>query len=830
MMVMRHGGVSNRPGSQWVGSVKLPSQKSRLIPFIYDSTTAYVLEFGHLFMRVINSGAYLLESTKAITAATKANPCVITSVAHGYSNGDEVSIAAVLGMTQLNGRNFKVANVAANTFELTDLHGNNINSTAYTTYTSGGTAARVYTLSSIYHDTDLPDVTFTQSADILEMAHLTRGPQRVARVTATTWDTAYLPTFGVAQPSNLVVTGAGAAGLYTDTDYVVIDVDDSTGEEGTGKSSLGYAKPTGGAPHTITWTSNATQQVTTHVYRSYLGVYGLIGISKIGKFVDDGSVTPDFTQRPNFSGVIATNDGFQPPNFAAAVTYFQQRFFQAGGTNHPETVISSRVGLYYNYNIHLATQDSDPLKFVLNAKQVQTIKHLVDVGKLLIFTATGEWSVDGDANGIITPASTFPKQHSYFGCNSLPPIVINASVLFMQSRGSIIRDISYDFRVAGYRGEDLTTYSPHLVDGYTFNAWAHQLTPHSIVWCARSDGKLIGLTYAKDQEIVGWHRHDFNGGSVESVCSIPENNADALYLIVNRTINGNTERYIERFTQRRVDNILDAVFMDATLSYDGRNGAATTMTLSGGTTWGYNETQTLTASATTFVATDVGNAIFLTGSDGTVIRFTITGYTSGTVVTGHPQKTIPASMQAIATAVWTKAVTKVTGLWHLEGKSVSVFADGFVVASPNNAKYDVLTVASGSLTFQKPYGVIHVGLPYISDVETLDIDTAQGETVIDKMKLITGLSARVDASRGLWAGDKPPTDDSVDPLEDLYELKIRGDDEDYDSPVDLESDIVNIDLKGEWSSNGRVFLRQVDPLPLTILAIAPAGLVPFKGG
>jgi len=77
--------------------------------------------------------------TVTITAATRANPCVITSAGHGLSNGQWIRITGVVGMAQLNNNVYKIANVAANTFELQDLNGNNINSSAFTAYTSGGT-------------------------------------------------------------------------------------------------------------------------------------------------------------------------------------------------------------------------------------------------------------------------------------------------------------------------------------------------------------------------------------------------------------------------------------------------------------------------------------------------------------------------------------------------------------------------------------------------------------------------------------------------------------------------------------------------------------------
>jgi hypothetical protein len=185
-------------------------------------------------------------------------------------------------------------------------------------------------------------------------------------------------------------------------------------------------------------------------------------------------------------------------------------------------------------------------------------------------------------------------------------------------------------------------------------------------------------------------------------------------------------------------------------------------------------------------------------------------------------------MQAAAITDWARAVDQIKGIWHLDGEDVSIFADGFVVANPNNDAYDVRTVTDGILTLDKPYAVIHIGLPYTSDIETLNIDTAQGETISDKSKLVTKVTLFVEDSRGVWVGPKPPVDEATDFLSGLTEVKVRND-EGYDEPVDLRTGTIDVNIQSEWNSNGRVFIRQTDPLPLSVLAVAPAGLYPFRG-
>ena len=313
---------------------------------------------------------------------------------------------------------------------------------------------------------------------------------------------------------------------------------------------------------------------------------------------------------------------------------------------------------------------------------------------------------------------------------------------------------------------------------------------------------------------------------MESATSVPEGTEDALYLVIKRTIDGRDVRYVERMKTRRVIDIVDYVGMDCALSYDGRNtDAVKTMTLSGGSTWKYDEDLILTCNASFFTAADIDNEIHLRTAADEPIRCRIVGYTSGTVVTVRAHKTVPAELRAAATSSWSKAVDEVGGLWHIEGKLVSILGDGFVVANPNNDAYVQRTVVDGSVDLGKCYSVIHVGLPMTADIETLDVDSAQSETVVDKKKFVSKLTIFVESSRGIWAGCRPPTSDSS--LDGLTELKIRNE-EGYDDPVALSTGVVDLNVEPQWNNNGRVFIRQSDPIPLSVLAVAPAGLVPFR--
>lgn len=821
-ILMRHGGAQTRPGTKFIGEVKDSTKVVRLIKFVFNTAQTYVLEFGDQYMRVIRDGSYQYDLTLTITGITNANPAVVTYTGTDPSNGQEVYISGITGAigTYLNGRNFKIANVngGANTFELQYMSGSNVNSTGFGSYTSGGTAQRVYTLSTPYLEANLMQLQYVQSADVMTIVHPDYAPRELTRSGHTSWSLSTI-TFAPSQAAPTSPTNGGAGGATYS--WVITAIADETYEESLQSTATTSSTDPSVTPVTISWTG-ASGAIEYNVYRALNGVYGFIGTASGTSFQDTG-YDPDTSDTPP----VARNPFNASGDYPSAVTYIQQRLTFGNTDNDPEKVWASKSGLFHNFTTSSPLQEDDAVTFSLAGRQVNEIKHLLDLGRLVTLTSGGEWAVEGDAGGVLTPTQINPKQYSYNGSADLAPIVVGSNALYVQARGSIVRDLSFDYQVDGYRGTDLTIFSAHLFDGYTLSDWDYQQIPHSVVWAARSDGTLLGLTYVREHQLVGWHRHDFTDATVENVCVIPEGNEDVLYLVLSRTVDGRTVRYVERMDTRSVSDIVDFIGLDTSLSYDGRNTGSTTMTLTG-SGWTYTDTLTLTASASYFTSADVGNAIHITGTDGTEVRCTITAYTNATVVSVTPHMTVPVAMRAVAFTTWARAVDQLTGLWHLEGKEVSVFADGFVVASPNNESYTTVTVTNGTITLDKTYTVIHVGLPFVADIYTLDIDTAQGETIVDKKKLISAVTVYFETSRGLWVGATPPTDDTTDPLEGLTELKIRSD-ESYDSPVDLLTGNETINIRPEWNSNGRIFLRQVDPLPLAILAVAPAGLMPFRG-
>lgn len=190
MIVQPHGGVTRRPGTEYLGEVKNSSNATRLIPFEFKTADTYALEFGDQYMRVFRNGLQVLvDSEKNVSAITKADPGVFTSSSHGLSNGDEVYLYNTGGgMTELVARNYLIANSTANTFTLTDLFGSDIDTTSFTTYTGSGVSVdKLFEVATPYTSAQVNDVRFAQSADVMYLVHPSHAVRTLSRTDHNAW-------------------------------------------------------------------------------------------------------------------------------------------------------------------------------------------------------------------------------------------------------------------------------------------------------------------------------------------------------------------------------------------------------------------------------------------------------------------------------------------------------------------------------------------------------------------------------------------------------------------------------------------------------------------
>lgn len=572
--ILPHGPAANRPGTDHVLETKTSASKSVLVPFIFNTEQAYALEFGDQYMRIHLNGATLLNTAQNITGISQANPGVLTYAGADPANGTWMYLTSIGGMTQLNGRFVKVANVnaGANTFELTDLNGANINTTAYGAWTAGGTIASVYEIATPYLEADLFDLHFTQSNDVLTIVHPGYQQRHLTRVAALNWT---LATFTLvptqAAPTGITVT-PNAAGAVTYT-YLVTAIAADGLEESLAPAGVANALcqdlTVAGAFNTVTWT-DAANAVRYNVYKLVSGLYGFIGQGSAGATgFRDNNITPDTTLTPPLA-----NDPFPSAgNFPAAVGYFKGRRWFGGTTNKPLNLYGTRSGTESNMTYSIPTQDDDSINIRLTARQANAIRHIVPLNDLLVFTSGTEWKIDtGGVSGPITPGNVDAgAPQGYAGASNVQPVVTTKSVVYAQAKGGRIREMKYSFESNGYDTNDISIMAPHLFDGYTIKSMAYARAPHPTVWIVRSDGLLIGMTYLPEHDVIAFHKHDSEQGAAlyESVCAIPEGEEDRVYFVVKRTVGGATKRFVERLHTRLVTAQADWFLVDCGLTYTG---------------------------------------------------------------------------------------------------------------------------------------------------------------------------------------------------------------------------------------------------------------------
>lgn len=696
-LVRREGGITTRPGLRFVDACKDNTAGHRLMRYVSETAGGSVLiEIGNAYLRFFrNGGAVDVTGVPAYNGAT------------AYVPGDLFSSAGI---------NYYV-HTAATGIAPPD-------ASKYAALTGA-----IYEIPTPYPITD--KFKWTQSGNVITITHPSHKPRELVYSSLTRWvlrDITTAPAISAPAGGAGVAGGAGALTYRYKVTSAAID----SYEESNGSAPIvvaAAAKPTDAAPITLSWTADAAAAE----YYVYLdpysnGVYGYVGTAASNSFQDPGFV-PDFDLTPPVSRVLfnTTND------YPGTSAEYQQRRVFAFTNREPDSVQMSRVGFRSNFGVSSPLQDDDAVTFRVAGNNHHAVRFLVALKSgLILMTDGGEWTVTGGGGTTtpITPNSLSADQETYVGiAPEVRPVVVGSAILYVQARGSILRELKFEQQVEGLAGRDLTIFASHLFEGTTVTAIDFQQVPDSIIWCVRSDGVLLGLTYVPEQEVWGWHRHTTGaGGLFEDVCVVPETADDVPYVIVARTIGGATKRYIEKLERRLITSFdRDCFFVDSGLSYAG-------------------------APASSF-----------------------------------------------------------SGFDHLNGQIVSVVADGTVLfnGDPAAANAADFTVAAGEIVLAADYRNVHIGLPIrYPEIETLDLDVA-GADVRSKRKRVPSLTILVDQSARTFLAGPDATK--------LRQYTIPN----YTGTAKQTSGQLELTLTTSFTQEGRLLIRQSDPLPLTILGVIP---------
>ncbi len=521
-----------------------------------------------------------------------------------------------------------------------------------------------------------------------------------------------------------------------------------------------------------------------------------------------------------YAAELTTDVGNAVNNYPAVVGYFEQRLVFASFARNRQQIVTSRSGDFDNFDHSKPTRDDDSVDLTIASGRLDEIRGLLHMEALWLFTPGGLWRLTGVEGERLTPSSFSIKRLVQYGSSKLDPLAVGPTALFHTDRGKKVRELLDTEEKQGAR--DLTSLAPHLLRRKTIEEWAYAEDPDTIVWCVRSDGALLGLTYSVEHDVWAWHEHTTTG-TYESVCVVPEGNIDAVYVSVLRTINGVTTRMIERFGERWDDtlDIGDAVFLDSAIKYtgvityfDGTANADHEYEIDNGTTYAVGSVMRINGflSPDKFVSGDIGSQ-FLIRINGNEYRFDVTAVPTAsrlTVTLTHVNN-VAAGVVAVADRElgiaspennWSFARLTFSGADHLEGETVTVLADGAVGTK---------VVTSGVITFTTHKERVTAGLSYVSDLSPLLSVHGRGGAARDMTKLLGTLGIEVDQWRGLEVGTNAATLDKVQQrdVSDVYE------------EVGLGPELISFNPKTGWTKTPTLLIRQSDPLPVSVLAVIP---------
>lgn len=490
----------------------------------------------------------------------------------------------------------------------------------------------------------------------------------------------------------------------------------------------------------------------------------------------------------------------------SAIGLMDGRLYYGRTPNSPRNIYGSQPYAYEDFTPALNNEDSGAINIELATNACgdgSDIRWITGQNFLLVGTYGNEFVVKGTDDAGITPTDVSARARSNWGSEDIQPVAVDSMIHFIQRTGKKIRQFTYDYYLDAYKAIDISLYSEHLLESPLIEV-AYQKNPDSILWCLREDGQVAVLTLETNQQVQAWALLEYPNAAVESVETIPSYNGlyDEVYMIVRRTINGQTARHIERIQnlitpdiQSKCWYVRDGLSYDA---FDNTEGISLTLSAKTGNI-------TITAASSAFSAVMVGRRIRVVDDDLNILgEATITGYTSDTVVSAKVRKEFDAT--SYAGGKWGVSVKSLSGLTHLEGEDVQILADG-AVQTP--AK-----VESGTVLLERDAFYIIVGLGYQSYFKLMPLEAgSETGTAVGKRKRVNELSLRVWNTSGCRVGGS---------LDNLQQITYRNPATQLGTPEKLFTGILpNIKFNQGWVWDATVTVEQSQPLPMNVLAIAP---------
>ena len=559
-VVHPHGGASRRPGTIFVREVKNSAHNVRLIPFEFNVTQTYILEFGDQYFRIHKDGGTVVSSGTPVEVATP----------YAHTDIDKLKFTQSADVMYLVHPDFsprkitRTSHTAWTIAEVDLLRGPMAedNTTSTTLLANGRTGT----------------VTITASANTFasnDVGRLVRLHDGFAKITAFSSATSVTATVqdnadGRAElmPSYTATTLSAHEGDPSSTGLEHNDrFQDSAGQFILQGFKVGMKVVVTG------FTDSNNNEASAIIVKVTDDTLLLAPSSDLTDEAAGDSVT--------ISGVLSGSTDWALGAFSAstgypaAVAFYEQRLVFASTTQQPQTLFFSVGGSFEDFAA--GVDGDDALTYTLGSNQVNIIRYLQAGRVLLVGTSGGEFVVTSSEDAPLSPTNAVVKRQATYGSADIQPVQVANVTLFVQRAKRKLRELVFDLNTDSYQAPDMTILAEHITEG-GIKEMSLQQEPDNVVWCVLENGKFVGMTYRREENVIAWHEHVLGGafgsdafGHVESVATIPGDlNEDDTYLVVKRTIDGGTKRYIEYFSSFEFgDDVEDAFFVDSGLTYSG---------------------------------------------------------------------------------------------------------------------------------------------------------------------------------------------------------------------------------------------------------------------
>ncbi len=571
---MIQGPARRRSGTRFVSEVKDSSDRTWLVRFEFAETDAYILEFGDQYIRFYTNHGQVLDSGSPYEVATPYTAADLlgnngTLRLRTVQSGDVIYIVhpshAPRKLSRFGATNWTLTEVEFRAGPFLDIDPD----ASTTVYASAQTGSVTITASaSLFASSDVGSLFLLEEQDLSAIKPWASGQELsvgqgsngvnvsgiLRRSDGKTYKCVTSDYAPAASPAKVIRTGGDrpvhTSGVAADGDGQPLQPDNSDPTVYRQGVDWEFQDPGYGWVKITAYTS-ATQVTATVISSLPLGV----------------TTASNTTNRWAF-GRWSETRGW-PDN----VVFYRERLTFSTG----QILNFSVAGDFENFaskNDSGEVAADQAITIEISSDTVNDVQWLMPADGLLIGTAGGEFVCQElTMDEVFGPGNVKIVQQSTYGSRSVIPLQIGESVIFVQRAGRKLRELQYEFASNGYKSVDLSVFAEHITRS-GINDIVYQQEPHSIIWCSLINGGLVAFTFNREQDVLGWHRHPIGGdGIVEcmEVIPCPDGTQDDLWMIVRRTIDGSTKRYIEYLEQDFTDesDIEDAFFVDSGLTYDG---------------------------------------------------------------------------------------------------------------------------------------------------------------------------------------------------------------------------------------------------------------------